>query len=234
MSGRIANIIIESFGPIIKAGFQYTIPLTLISFTLGTIIAVVVAIIRVTKIKVLDAVCRFYVWVIRGTPLLVQLFVVFYGFPKVGVIIDPMPAGILVFSLSVGAYSSEIFRAAILSIPKGQWEASSSLGMSYVATLRRIILPQATKIAIPPLFNSFIALVKDTSLASTITITEMFLVTQRITARTYEPLVMYIEVGCIYLLFCTVLNWLQGRVEDKLMLTKSEKKKVKEIEDNQN
>ena len=98
--------------------------------------------------------------------------------------------------------------------------------------MKRIILSQATKIAIPPLFNSFIALVKDTSLASTITVTEMFLVTQRITARTYEPLVMYLEVGFVYLIFCTVLNWVQGKVEDKLMLSGSEKKKVRDIEEN--
>ena len=199
MDGRVVSIITESFWPILKAGFQYTIPLTLISFALGTFIAVIVAVIRISKVKGLDLICRFYVWVIRGTPLLVQLFVVFFGLPRVGIIIKPIPAGILVFSLSVGAYSSEIFRAAIQSIPKGQWEASSSLGMSYIQTLRRIILPQAVKIAIPPLFNSFIALVKDTSLASTITVTEMFLVTQRITARTYEPLIMYLEVLCWYL-----------------------------------
>lgn len=229
MDGRVVSIITESFWPILKAGFQYTIPLTLISFALGTFIAVIVAVIRIFKVKGLDLICRFYVWVIRGTPLLVQLFVVFFGLPRVGIIIKPIPAGILVFSLSVGAYSSEIFRAAIQSIPKGQWEASSSLGMSYIQTLRRIILPQAVKIAIPPLFNSFIALVKDTSLASTITVTEMFLVTQRITARTYEPLIMYLEVGCIYLVFCTVLNWIQTYTESKLMLTQSEKKKVKEI-----
>lgn len=233
MDERVINIITESAWPILKAGFQYTIPLTLISFTLGTIIAVLVAIVRISKVKVLDQICRFYVWVMRGTPLLVQLFVVFFGLPKIGLIIEPMPAGIIVFSLSVGAYSSEIFRAAILSIPKGQWEASSSLGMSYIATLRRIILPQATKIAIPPLFNSFIALVKDTSLASNITVTEMFLVTQRITARTYEPLIMYLEVGFFYLIFCTVLSWLQKKVENKLMLTGNEKKKVQEIEEKQ-
>lgn len=233
MDERVAGIITESAWPILKAGLQYTIPLTLVSFTLGTIIAVLVAIVRVSKIKVLDPICRFYVWVMRGTPLLVQLFVVFFGLPKVGIIIEPIPAGIIVFSLSVGAYSSEIFRAAIQSIPKGQWEASHSLGMSYVQTLRRIILPQATKIAIPPLFNSFIALVKDTSLASTITVTEMFLVTQRITARTYEPLIMYLEVGCVYLVFCTVLSWLQKKVENQLMLTGNDKKKIQEIKDGQ-
>ena len=103
---------------------------------------------------------------------MVQLFLVFFGLPKVGIVIEPMPAGIMVFSISIGAYSSEIFRAAILSIPKGQWEAAMALGMSYPQQLIRIILPQAFKIALPPLFNSFISLVKDTSLAANITIPE--------------------------------------------------------------
>ena len=216
---RIFTIIKDSFFPILKAGMQFTIPLTLISFALGIMLAVLVAVIRVSGVKILDPICRFYVWVMRGTPLLVQLFVVVFGLPKVGIVINPLPARIIVFSLSVGAYSSEIFRAAIQSIPKGQWEASASLGMSYLQTLRRIILPQATKISIPALFNSFISLVKDTSLASTITVSEMFLVTQRITARTYEPLIMYLEVGLIYLIFCTVLHWVQSAVERKMSLT---------------
>ena len=233
MDGRIITIISNSFLPIIVAGIKYSIPLTLISFTLGTILALLVAIVRVSKIKVLNEICKFYVWIIRGTPLLVQLFIVFFGFPKIGVIIQPIPAGIIVFSLSIGAYSSEVFRAAILSIPKGQWEAASSLGMNYARSLKRIILPQAFKISIPPLANSFIALVKDTSLASTITVPEMFLVTQRITARTYEPFILYLEVAFIYLIFCTLLNWLQVRVEKRLKLSSSEKKKIKEIEDQQ-
>ena len=161
------------------------------------------------------------------------MFLVFFGLPKVGVVINPMPSGILVFTLSIGAYSSEIIRAAILSIPKGQWEAAMSLGMSYPQQLLRIILPQAFKISVPPLFNSFIALVKDTSLAANITIPEMFLTTQRITARNYEPLLMYIEVGFIYLIFCTVLNYVQNRIENKLMLTPTDKKRIKEITDTQ-
>lgn len=223
MDGRIFHIITESFWPILKAGIQYTVPLTLISFALGILLAILVAVIRVSKVRILDPICRFYVWVMRGTPLLVQLFVVFFGLPKVGIVIQPLPAGIMVFSLSVGAYSSEIFRAAIQSIPKGQWEAATSLGMSYLQTLRRIILPQATKIAVPSLFNSFISLVKDTSLASTITVSEMFLVTQRITARTYEPLIMYLEVGFVYLIFCTILHWVQTLVERKMSLAGNKK-----------
>ena len=223
MDNRIISIITDSFWPILKAGIKYTIPITLISFTIGMFLAVLVAVIRVSKVKILDPVCRFYVWVMRGTPLLVQLFVVFFGLPKIGIVIAPLPAGIIVFSLSVGAYSSEIFRAAIQSIPKGQWEASTSLGLSYFQALRRIILPQATKIAVPSLFNSFISLVKDTSLASTITVSEMFLVTQRITARTYEPLIMYLEVGFVYLIFFTILHLVQTAVERKMSLTTNEK-----------
>ena len=228
MDARTIEILTESFWPILKAGITYTIPLTLIAFALGTLLAVLVAIIRISRVPILDRICELYVWIIRGTPLLVQLFLVFFGLPKVGIVIDPMPSGILVFTLSIGAYSSEIFRAAILSIPKGQWEAAM-----YPQQLIRVILPQAVKISVPPLFNSFIALVKDTSLAANITIPEMFLTTQRITARNYEPLLMYIEVGFIYLIFCTVLNYLQKKVEDRLMLTPHEKKKIKEITDSQ-
>ncbi len=233
MDARTIEILTDSFWPILKAGITYTIPLTLIAFALGTLLAVLVAIIRISRVPILDRICELYVWIIRGTPLLVQLFLVFFGLPKVGIVIEPMPSGILVFTLSIGAYSSEIFRAAILSIPKGQWEAAMSLGMSYPQQLIRVILPQAVKISVPPLFNSFIALVKDTSLAANITIPEMFLTTQRITARNYEPLLMYMEVGFIYLIFCTVLNYLQKKVEDRLMLTPHEKRKIKEISDSQ-
>ena len=219
MDARSIEILTSSFWPILKAGISFTIPLTLISFALGTTLAVFVAIIRISKVPVLNKICELYVWIIRGTPLLVQLFLVFFGLPKVGVVINPMPSGII--------------RAAILSIPKGQWEAAMSLGMSYPQQLLRIILPQAFKISVPPLFNSFIALVKDTSLAANITIPEMFLTTQRITARNYEPLLMYIEVGFIYLIFCTVLNYVQNRIENKLMLTPTDKKRIKEITDTQ-
>lgn len=216
MNTRTLEILTSSFWPILKAGISFTIPLTLISFALGTTLAVLVAILRISRVPVLSRLCGLYVWIIRGTPLLVQLFLVFFGLPKIGVVIDPMPSGILVFTLSIGAYSSEIIRAAILSIPKGQWEAAMSLGMSRPQQLIRIILPQSFKISVPPLFNSFIALVKDTSLAANITIPEMFLTTQRTTARNYEPLLMYIEVGFIYLIFCTVLNYAQNRVERRL------------------
>lgn len=226
---RGLRIFLESFFPILIAGLKVTVPLTLIVFFLGTLLAVIVAIIRINKVKILSQIAWFYVWIIRGTPLIVQLFIVFFGLPKLGIIIPAIPAAILTFTLSVGAYSSEIVRSSILAVPTGQWEAAEALGFSYAQTLIKIILPQATKIAVPPLFNSFIALVKDTSLASTITVTEMFLVTQRITARTYEPFILYIEVGLVYLIFCTILTWAQEKVEDKLSLNKGKSSKKRKV-----
>jgi cystine transport system permease protein len=156
------------------------------------------------------------VWIVRGTPLLVQLFIIFYGLPAVGITLDGLTAAIIGFTLNVGAYNSEVIRAAILSIPKGQWEAAYSVGMTYNQALRRVILPQAARVSVPPLFNSFISLIKDTSLAATITVTEMFQIAQRITAATYEPLWMYIEVAFIYLMFCSVLSAVQHKAEKRL------------------
>ncbi|OAJ75611.1 cysteine ABC transporter permease [Brevibacillus sp. SKDU10] len=215
-SDRIIGIIVDSFFPLLKAGILFTIPLTLVSFIIGLILAFFTSIARLSTNKLLYGISSFYVWVIRGTPLLVQLFIIFYGLPKLGVTIDPFPAAIIGFSLSVGAYNSEVIRAAIQSVPKGQWEAAYTIGMTKNQARRRIILPQALRVAIPPLGNSFISLVKDTSLAATITVTEMFQISQQITAMTYEPLVLYCEVAIIYLFFSTILSALQSRVEHRL------------------
>lgn len=139
-----------------------------------------------------------------------QLFVVFYGLPHAGVLINPFVAAVVVFAVNEGAYCAETIRAALESVPAGQLEAGLCSGMSYLQTITRIVLPQAFRTAFPTLGNSLIAMVKDTSLAANITVTEMFMTTQRIVARTYEPLLLYIEVGLIYLIFCTVLTRLQS------------------------
>ncbi|WHX42708.1 amino acid ABC transporter permease [Mesobacillus sp. AQ2] len=212
---RIIGILTDSFFPILKAGIYFTIPLTLITFTLGLILAFFVALARLSNIKPLVAIARFYVWIFRGTPLLVQIFILFFGLPSLGVTLDPFPAAVIAFTLNKGAYSSEIIRAAILSIPKGQWEAASSIGMTRSQAMRRIIVPQAVRVSLPPLGNSFISLVKDTSLAATITVTEMFQKGQQIAAATYEPLWLYIEVAFIYLIFSTILSYFQNYLEDR-------------------
>ena len=212
---RIIGILSDSFFPILKAGLYFTIPLTLITFVLGIILAFFIAIARLSSFKLLVAIAKFYVWIFRGTPLLVQIFILFYGLPSIGITLDPFPAAVIGFTLNKGAYSSEIIRAAILSIPKGQWEAAYSIGMTKRQAMRRIILPQAIRVSIPPLGNSFISLVKDTSLAATITVTELFQKGQQIAAATYEPLWLYIEVAFIYLLFSTVLSYLQTLLENR-------------------
>ncbi len=216
MDDRIIGIVIDSFSKILIPGITVTIPLTIISFSLALVIAVVVAMVQLAKIPGLTQLARFYIWVIRGTPLLVQLYVIFFGLPAVGIVIDPFPCAVLVFSINEGAYCAETMRAALESVPAGQLEAGYCVGMSYLQIMRRIVLPQAFRTAFPPLSNSLIGMVKDTSLAANITVVEMFMSAQRIVARTYEPLVLYIEVGLIYLVFCTVLTKLQHVGEKRL------------------
>lgn len=216
MSERLIEILIESFPKILLPGLTMTIPLTVISFAFGMIIAVVCAMIMFAKVPVLTQLIRTYIWIIRGTPLLVQLFIIFYGLPNLGILLEPFPAAVIVFSLSTGAYCAETMRGALESVPKGQMEAGFCVGMSYLQIMRRIVLPQAFRTAFPPLSNSLISLVKDTSLAANITVVEMFMATKRIVSTTYEPLALYIEVALIYLLFSTVLEQLQHYGERKL------------------
>ncbi|MDT4824429.1 L-cystine transport system permease protein TcyB [Achromobacter agilis] len=207
------QLMADSFWPLLKAGLMFTVPLTLMSFVLGLALAFVVALIRLFGPAPLVAVARFYVWLIRGTPLLVQLFVIFYGLPSAGIVLDPLPAALIGFTLNVGAYNSEVIRGAIESISRGQWEAAYSLSMTRGQALRRTVLPQAARVAVPPLSNSFIALVKDTSLAAVLTVPEIFQAAQRIAAVTYEPLILYTEAALIYLVFSSVLSAAQVRLE---------------------
>lgn len=210
------DLILESLGPLAKAAITKTIPLTVISFVIGLVIALAVALARLSPNVILTNIARFYISVIRGTPLLVQLFIVFYALPELGVKIDPFPAAIIAFSLNVGGYAAEIIRSAIQSIPKGQWEAAETIGLNYVGALRRIILPQATRVAVPPLSNTLISLVKDTSLASTILVTELLRQAQIIAAPTFEFFALYGTAAVYYWVICLVLSFGQGRIERRL------------------
>nr|WP_297996480.1 amino acid ABC transporter permease [uncultured Campylobacter sp.] len=210
---RIIEILSSSTLPMLVALAKVTIPLTLISFACGLAIAIITAIARLSGVKILRLIFGAYVWIFRGTPLLVQLFIVFYGLPAVGITLETWTAAVIAFSLNVGAYASESVRASILSVPRGQWEAAMSLGMTQAQILRRIIAPQAVRISLPPLSNTFIGLVKDTSLAASITMVDMFMVAQRIAARTFEPLLLYVLAALIYLAVCTALTWLQAKLE---------------------
>ena len=216
MSERLLNILISSFWKILLPGLTVTIPLTAISFFLAMIIATIVALIQFAKIPVLKQLCRFYIWIIRGTPLLVQLYVIFFGLPSIGITLEPFPAAVIVFSINEGAYCAETIRGALESIDKGQMEAGYCVSMNYIQIMYHIILPQAFKNAFPSLSNSLISMVKDTSLAANITVVEMFMATQRIVANTWEPLALYCEVALVYLLFSTALTALQHYGENKL------------------
>ncbi|MDQ0894738.1 amino acid ABC transporter permease [Agromyces ramosus] len=210
------QLFLDSFWPLVWGAVSGTIPLALASFAIGLVLALGIALLRLSKNRVLSGFARFYISVIRGTPLLVQLFVIFYGLPSLGLVIDPWPSAIIAFSLNVGGYAAEVIRAAILSVPKGQWEAGYTIGMSNGMTLRRLILPQAARVSVPPLSNTFISLVKDSSLASLILVTELFRVAQEIAAFSTEFMLIYLEAALIYWVICIVLASGQGMLEKRL------------------
>ena len=210
------HLMVESIWPLLYAGLVFTVPLTIASFALGLTLAFAVALVRLFGPQWAVKIAQFYVWLIRGSPLLVQLFVIFYGLPSVGIVLDPLTAAIIGFSLNVGAYNSEVIRGVVESIPNGQWEAAYSMGMTRAQALRRTILPQAARVALPALANSFIALVKDTSLAAVLTVPEIFQAAQRIASVTYEPLILYTEAALIYLVFSSVLSSAQVQLERRL------------------
>ncbi len=210
------DLILDNLWPLAKAALTMTIPLTIISFAIGLVIALGVALARLSSNVVLSNIARFYISIIRGTPLLVQLFIVFYALPEFGVKIDPFPAAVIAFSLNVGGYAAEIIRSAILSVPKGQWEAAETIGYNYTGALRRIILPQAARVAVPPLSNTLISLVKDTSLASTILVTELLRQAQIVAAPTFEFFALYGTAAIYYWVICLVLSFGQARLEHRL------------------
>ena len=216
MDERLWSILADSFPKLLRYGVEVTIPLTLLSFSLALVIAVIVALIQYANVKALRQVCRFYIWIIRGTPLLVQLYLVFYGLPSVGIVIDAFPAAVLVLGFNEGAYMAETMRGALESVSRGQMEAGYCVGMNYVQIMAHVVLPQAFRTAFPALGNSMIAMLKETSMAATITVMEMFRQAQVINGRVYESLALYGEVALIYLLFCTVLSWVQRLGEKRL------------------
>lgn len=216
MSERIWEILKNAFFRILIPGIKVTIPLAVLSFAFAFIIALAVALVQFANVKGLKQLSRFYVWIIRGTPVLVQLYIVFFGLPKIGITMTAFPAAVIVFSFNEGAYMSESLRASLESVPHGQIEAGYCVGMSYLQIMRRIVLPQALRIAFPSLGNALISLVKETSMAATITVVEMFRAAQQVNSIYIEPLWLYTEAAFMYLMFCTVLTWLQRWGEKKL------------------
>ena len=216
MNDRLWGILRDAFPRLLSYGVTVTVPLTILSFTLAMVISVVVAMIQYADVKGLRQICRFYIWIIRGTPLLVQLYIVFYGLPSVGIVLDAFPTAVLVFGFNEGAYMAETVRGSLEAVPHGQMEAGYCVGMSYLQIMWHVVLPQAFRTAFPALSNSLISMLKGTSMASTITVMEMFRQAQVINGRVYESLGLYLEVALIYLAFCTLLTHLQHWAEKRL------------------
>ena len=216
MNERIVSELIDSFGKLFMAGVRVSIPLTLASFSTGLVIAFLVALVQIAKIPVLKFLVRVYVWIIRCTPMIVQLFIVYFGLPSIGIKFSSFASAWIVMSLSVGAYCSETVRAAIESVPVGQLEACYCDGLTFWQAMIHVIVPQALRTAFPPLSNSIIGLVKDTSLAYNVALVEILATAQRIASRTYDYFWLYLEAGLIYLIFCSVLTVVQRKAEAAL------------------
>lgn len=204
--------------PIMLNGALITLEFAVASMVLGLIVGLVVAIMRISDNLFLSGIARVYVSLMRGTPLLVQIFVVYYGLPSIGISLEPVAAGIFTLTLNTGAYLSESMRGAILGISRGQWAASNSLGFTHVQTLRYVVCPQTLRLAVPSLGNTLIGLIKDTSLVSVITVTELLRTTQEAIASSFQPLPLYVAAAAIYWILSTALSWLQERVEKRCAL----------------
>ncbi|HEJ3433980.1 amino acid ABC transporter permease [Pseudomonas aeruginosa] len=214
----LANLV-ELLGmawPFLLQGAMYTVLFAAVSMVLGLILGFSVAVVRVTKVPVVSQIAAVYVSAFRGTPLLVQIFVLYYGLPSVGIEFTPVTAGILALTLNVAAYLSESMRGAILGIDKGQWEAGLSVGLTWGQTLWNIITPQALRLAVPSLSNSLISLIKDTSLISVITVTELMLATKEVIAETFQPLPLYLAATGIYWLLSALFERVQKALENRL------------------
>lgn len=215
--------------PLLLDGLRLTIGVSLIAIAIGIVIGLLMCLMKMSKNPVLRAIAGAFIWVIRGTPMLVQAFIVFFGVPQViqlmapGFRLDAFTAGVITLSLNAGAYLAEIFRGGILAVPKGQSEAARSLGLPQSKTMRKVVLPQAFKISIPALVNQFIISVKDTSILSVIGLAEIVNRAKTYVGKSYEFFSTYIFVAVFYLVIISLLMIVSNYVEKKLKY--EEKKK---------
>ena len=208
--------LLREAAPVMLAGAGYTLLFAVASMVGGLLLGFPTALMRIAPFALLRWPATLYVSVMRGTPLLVQIFVIYYGLPSIGIEFTPVTAGVLALSLNAGAYLSESLRGAIRSIGQGQWRASFSLGLGYWQTLTHIVLPQALRVAVPSMSNTLISLIKDTSLVSVITMTELMLATKEVIATTFQPLPLYIAAAVIYWCLSLFFEYLQRRAERRL------------------
>jgi cystine transport system permease protein len=214
LSGLLA--LLRDALPWLLRGTGYTLLFAVASMVLGLMLGALIAVVRIARVPVLSRIAVLYVSCMRGTPLLVQVFVIYYGLPSVGIRFDPITAGILALTLNVAAYLSESMRGAVAAIPRGQWNAALSLGLDRRQTMRYVIAPQALRVAVPSLSNSLISLVKDTSLVSVIGVTELMLASKEVISTTFRPLPLYLAAAAIYWGLSLVFERAQGGLERRL------------------
>ncbi|WP_175957237.1 amino acid ABC transporter permease [Burkholderia sp. BCC0405] len=202
--------------PLLESAVTMTVFLGLASFALGSALGLAVALARVSSIRFLRGLAFAYVSIFRGTPLLVQILLIYFGLPRYGITLDPVPAALLALTLFSASYLSENFRSGINAVDRGQWEAAHSLGMNYWKMMWRVILPQGLRIAIPSVGSRMIALIKDTSLASTITVVELTRVADQVGASTFRYLEMFLMVGLIYWVINQILTIVQTIFEGRV------------------
>ena len=208
------TLLVQSL-PVLAQGAVLTVKFAVLSMIFGLVAAVVLALMGISHSKPLNWAARAYVSLMRGTPLLVQIFVVYYGLPSVGISLDPTPAGVIALSANVAAYLSESMRGAINGIHRGQWLAAYSLGLSRRQTLRYVIGPQALRIAVPSLSNSLISLIKDTSLVSVITVVELTKQTQIFATNLGSWVIPGMLCAGLYLAMSLPLARLARRLEEQ-------------------
>ncbi len=208
--------LLRQAAPVMATGAGYTLMFAIAAMVGGLAIGFPVALMRMANTRLLRWPASIYVSAMRGTPLLVQIFVIYYGLPSIGIEFAPLTAGVLALSLNSGAYLSESLRGAIASIGSGQWRASFSLGLGYWQTLQYVVLPQALRVAVPSMSNTLISLIKDTSLVSVITVTELMLATKEVIATTFRPLPLYIAAAAVYWIMSLAFEALQRRAETRL------------------
>lgn len=210
--------VIKDLLPLYLQGCLVTIELTISSMILGTVIGIILALFKVSHIKVLNYISGFYISIFRGTPLLLQIIFIYYTLPSFGVELSPITAGVIALSLNFAAYMAETIRGGIIAIEIGQFEAAKALGFNYFQTMGRIILPQTIRIILPPLGNLSVAMLKDTSLVSAISLVELMRTAQQMYSTTFRPVETFILAGVLYFTMTTVLTRIYLFIEKKLAI----------------
>lgn len=209
------NIILKTF-PILLKGSLITLQLTVLTIMVGSILGIILALLKINENKIAYSLASLYIWIFRGTPLLLQLFFLYYGLPFAGIKLSPFQAALIGLSLNCGAYMAEIIRGGIISIDKGQFEAAKALGFNYIQTMKKIILPQAFRRIIPPMGNEFITILKETSIVSSITMVELMRAAQQMYSTTFKPIEIFLSAGCIYLGMTTIFTGVFAIIEKQV------------------